>query len=165
MPVFSPVHFVEWLNETPWSIYLRESDYPFALIETVHILALGLSVGLILWVDLRLVGLAMRRHRAHDVVEQLEPWANRGFALMFVSGVLLMSAEPLKCYTRTSFRLKVLMLVMAGLNVLYFRTRIRRRLAEHDGATDLPWPARIVGVLSITLWLGIIICGRWMAYF
>src|ERR1700730_2429711 len=161
----SPLHFVQWLNETPWSIFLRESDWPFAIIETVHILALGLSVGTIMWVDLRLVGLVMRRHLAWDVTSRLDGWAFAGFIVMFLSGALLLSAEPLKCYTRWSFRLKVIMLILAGLNYLYFHMRVRRNLRDYDEAVVLPWRARMVGYLSLTLWLGIIFCGRWMAYF
>jgi hypothetical protein len=161
----SLLHFAQWLNETSWSVYLRESDWPFAIIETVHILGLGLSVGVIMWVDLRLVGLALRRQRASDVISQLEPWAKGGFAVMLISGSLLLLAEPLKGYTRVSFRLKVAMLILAALNFLYFDTRVRQALKEIDAALTLPWRARLVGYLSLALWLGIIFCGRWMAYF
>lgn len=161
----SLLHFVQWLNETPASVFLRENDWSFAIIETVHILGLGLSVGTILWVDLRLVGLAMRSQRTSEVVSHIEPWAMRGFLVMFVSGALLLFAEPLKCYTRLTFRLKVLMLILAGLNFLYFDTRIRGKLSEYDEAMVLPWRAKMVGYLSMALWLGIIFCGRWVAYF
>lgn len=159
------LHFAQWLNETSWSVYLRESDWPFAIIETIHILGLGLSVGVIMWVDLRLVGLAMRRERPSDVISQLEPWAIGGFIVMFISGGLLLLAEPLKAYTRLSFRLKVALLILAGLNFLYFDKRVRSSLREFGETVALPWRAQMVGYLSLALWLGIIFCGRWMAYF
>jgi hypothetical protein len=158
-------HFVQWLNETSWSIYLRENDWPFAIIETIHILGLGLSVGTIMWVDLRLVGLAMRRERVSDVVSSLMPWAIAGFIVMFTSGALLLLSEPMKCYTRLSFRLKVVMLILAGLNVLYFHFRVERSMQDWDDAVVLPWRARMVGYASLALWLGIIVAGRWTAYF
>ena len=59
----SLLHIVQWLNETLWSIFLRESDWPFAILETVRLLGLGLCVGTIMWEGLRLSGLVMRRHR------------------------------------------------------------------------------------------------------
>ena len=161
----SLLHFVQWLNETPGSVFLRENDWSFAIIETIHILGLGLSVGTILWVDLRLVGLAMRNQRPSEVVSHIEPWAMRGFLVMFLSGALLLFAEPLKCYTRLAFRLKVVMLILAGLNFLYFDNRVRGMLKEFDDEMVLPWRARMVGYLSMALWLGIIFCGRWVAYF
>lgn len=159
------LHFVQWLNETPVSVFLRENDWAFALIETVHILGLGLSVGTILWVDLRLVGLTMTRYSATEVINQIEPWAIKGFIVMFVSGTLLLLAEPEKCYTRTSFRLKALMLILAGINILYFNRRVRSTLQECGQNVILPLRARAVGYVSMALWLGIIFCGRWMAYF
>src|SRR4051812_47364673 len=105
----SLLEFFRWLNETPLSVYLRDSDYPFFLIETVHVIALGFSVGTILWVDLYLVGVAMRRERVADVIGQFERPAVVGFTIMFISGALLFLAEPLKAYLTTAFRLKLVM--------------------------------------------------------
>src|SRR5580704_18821659 len=87
-PMFHLLSFVQWLNDTRISVYLRESDWPFPIIETVHILGLGFSVGTVMWLDLRLLGLAMRKAPVSDVIEQLEPWAMGGFAVMMVSGSL-----------------------------------------------------------------------------
>jgi hypothetical protein len=157
--------FVQWLNDTRFSMALREGDWSFGVIETFHILGLGFSVGTILWVDLRLIGLAMRRERVTDVIDGLEPWAIGGFIVMFVSGVLLLLAEPLKAYSRLAFRLKVVMLVLAAVNVLIFHRGVYRTIDQWDEAEVLPWQARISGYLSLILWLGIIIAGRWTAYF
>lgn len=144
---------------------LRGDDWPFPIIETIHILGLGVSVGFVLWVDLRLLGVTMRRERVSEIVSQLEPWAVGGFVVMFISGFLLLLAEPMKCYTALSFRLKVLMLILAGFNVWYFHAKVYPTVAEWDQAPILPWRARMVGILSLTLWFGIIIAGRWTAYF
>jgi len=76
--MFHLLTFVQWLNDTPISVYLRESDWPFPIIETVHILGLGFSVGTIMWLDLRLLKLAVREVPVADVIEQLEPWAIGG---------------------------------------------------------------------------------------
>jgi uncharacterized membrane protein len=161
----SPLEFFRWLNETAFSVYLRDSDYPFFIIETIHLLALGFSVGTILWVDLHLVGFSMRRERMSDVLSQFEQPAIVGFVVMFVSGFLLFLAEPLKAYITTAFRIKMVMLVFAGLNVLYFHSSVYPGVADWDGTVALPWRARVVGIVSMTLWLAIIICGRWTAYF
>jgi hypothetical protein len=157
--------FVKWLNETPFSMALREGDWPFAIIETVHILGLGFSVGTILWVDLRLIGVAMRHERVSDVIHGLEPWALGGFAVMFLSGALLLIAEPLKAYGKLAFRLKLIMLVLAAINVLLFHMGIYRSLSEWNEEEVVPWQARASGYVSLILWLGIIVAGRWTAYF
>jgi hypothetical protein len=161
----SPLEFFRWLNETPLSVYLRDSDYPFFVIETIHILALGFSVGVIVWIDLYLVGLSMRGERVSDVLGQFERPAVVGFFVMFVSGLLLFLAEPLKAYITFAFRLKMVMLVATGVNVWYFHSKVYPTVEAWDDAAALPARARVVGLVSITLWLAIIIAGRWTAYF
>jgi hypothetical protein len=162
-PMIHLLSFVQWLNDTRISVYLRESDWPFPIIETVHILALGFSVGTVMWLDLRLLGLAMREAPVTDVIEQLEPWAIGGFAVMFVSGSLLILSEPLKCYNTVAFRIKVVLLILAVLNVLYFHKKVMHDVDQWD--RNVPWRAKMVGVLSLVLWLGVVIAGRWTAYF
>jgi hypothetical protein len=160
----SPIlDFVTWLNETPISVSIREGYYWFPIIETVHVLGLGFSAGIVMWLDLRLLGLAMRQRPVTDVIAQIEPWAIGGFIVMFISGFLLLLAEPLKCYTTLAFRIKAIMLVLAGLNVLYFHRGIARDRSRWNQA--IPWQAKTVGLFSLFLWLGIVIAGRWTAYF
>jgi hypothetical protein len=160
----SLLEFARWLNNTGISVYLRESDWPFPIIESVHILALGFSVGTIMWVDLRLMGWTMRKEPVADVVRQLEPWAIPGFIAMFISGFLLLLAEPLKCYTNFTFQFKALFIILAALNVMYFHKKLARNMDtwDHDGQ---PWRAKMVGAISLCLWLAIVILGRWFAYF
>jgi len=81
--------FIQWLNGTSWSVYLRESELAFPLTEAIHLIGLGISVGTIMWVDLRLLGLTMTRERVSDVVSRLERWAIGGFLVMFISGLVL----------------------------------------------------------------------------
>jgi hypothetical protein len=160
----SLLELFRWLDNTSWSIALREGEWSFPLIETVHIIALGISVGVIMWVDLRLLGRVMSHKPVSVVIRALEPWAMAGFAVMFVSGFLLFLSEPMKCYTTVAFRIKAVLLVLAGLNVWYFHSRVYRHIAEWDKG-PAPWRAKTVGVLSLLLWFSIIIAGRWTAYF
>jgi len=117
-----------------------------------------------MWIDLRLMGVAMKRERVSDLITQVEPWAIGGFVIMFISGALLLLSEPLKCYNTLAFRLKVVMLILAGINVWLFHRGIYRTIAKWDDDKVLPWQARMCGLLSLVLWFGIIIAGRWTAY-
>jgi hypothetical protein len=144
---------------------MRENDYFFPIVETIHILGLSLSVGIIMWLDLRLIGISMQRYRVKELVGQLEKLAISGFLVMFISGILLLCSEPLKCYTIFAFRLKLIMLPLAGLNVCYFHSKaVLGTVSEWDEGTVIPWRARLVGILSLALWFGIIAAGRWTAY-
>src|SRR5579872_1522566 len=153
------LEFCSWLNQTPWSVWLRESDYPFPVIETVHVIGLAVSVGVVMWLDLRFLNLMMRDQPIQVVVDQLEPWAMAGFAVMFVSGSLLFLSEPMKCYSTWAFRLKVIMLILTGLNVWYFHAKLYARLPEFDKSPNPPWQLKMVGGVSLVFWFGIIIAG------
>jgi hypothetical protein len=159
------LNLMTWMNNLPWSVALREGDFSFPAIETVHVLALGASFGTIMWVDLRLMNITMRDRPVSDVVDQLEPWAIMGFIIMFISGAALFVSEPLKAYTTLAFRLKVVMLILAGINVWVFHRGIYQTIKQWDKAPVLPWQARFTGFASMFLWLGVIIAGRWTAYF
>jgi hypothetical protein len=116
-------------------------------------------------VDLRLIGAAMRRQPVTDIIEQLQPWALGGFALMFLSGGLLFFSEPLKCYHSAFFQTKLVLLALLGINALMFHARVYRRVAAWNKSADVPLSARLAGYVSLTLWMTVIVLGRGIAYF
>ena len=161
----SLVALVHWINETGFSKYLRESELAFPLTEAIHLIGLGISVGTIVWVDLRLLGKVMRDVRVSEVVSRLEPWAIGGFAIMFVSGILLFLGKPDNYYSTSAFKLKMLLLPLAALNVLFFHRSLVPTIAGWDDRATPPWQGRMVGAVSMSLWVVIIVLGRWTAYF
>ena len=104
----------------------------------------------------------MRKEPVADIVKWLEPRAIRGFLVMFISGFLLLLSEPVVCYTATAFRLKFILLILAGGNVMYFHWRLAPSIDQWDRI--VPWQAEVVGAFSLVLWLSIVIAGRWTAY-
>jgi Family of unknown function (DUF6644) len=155
-------NFVHWIAELPLTEPLRESDWQFAAIEATHILGLAFSVGTIMWLDLRLLGLAMRDEPVADVLNRYQPRAVLGFGVMFLTGVLLFLCEPEKAYATWAFHLKLLMIMLAGLNALYFHKNVARDAAQWEKTT--PWQARMVGFISLGLWFSVVTAGRFMAY-
>ncbi|MGJ3647677.1 DUF6644 family protein [Sphingomonas sp. GlSt437] len=157
--------FSQWLNDLPPSQALAESDWAFPIVESIHVLALTLMVGTVALVDLRLLNLAFRRVRVSSLAGQLLPLAWAGFALMAASGVALFASEASKLYDNPAFRLKVVLLLLAGLNPLIFHVTTYRGVAAWDHAVAIPARARLAAAGSLTLWSAIIICGRMIAYF
>jgi hypothetical protein len=88
----------------------------YPLIESVHVLALCLFLGLAVMLDLRLLGLTMRRVAVSEVAGRLLPWTVAGFLIMIVSGALLFYGIPVRTYQSVFFRIKVILLVLSGLN-------------------------------------------------
>jgi hypothetical protein len=154
----------QWIQNTEFSTSLRESTYIFPIIETTHVLGLSLSVGLLLVSDLRLMGVVMRRRPASEVFQQLAPWMLAGFAIMFASGALLFWSQALKAYNSIFFRIKVCLLILAGVNAIVYHMTIYRRMGEWENKLVPPSQARLAGWLSLIIWAGIIAAGRTMAY-
>jgi hypothetical protein len=156
--------FIHWLNESQFSTYLRGSELAFPLTEAIHLIGLGISVGIILWIDLRLLGVSLKREPVTEVIARLEPWAVRGFVVMVLSGILLFLGKPDSYYATSTFKIKMLLLPVAGLNVLFFHKRVLANIGQWDNASSPPWQAKMVGAVSIILWLVIMILGRFTAY-
>ena len=155
---------VEWLASTRWSIALHESLFVYPLVESTHVLTLGLFVGLAIILDLRLLGLVFRRVPVSEVTARLLPWTKVGFVVMAVTGVLLFYAIPVRTYQSIFFRVKVAMLLLAGLNVWLFHSRVEPRVADWDLAPVTPRAARVAAMVSLVLWAGIVVAGRMIAY-
>ncbi len=154
----------QWLEKTAWSVALHESLWVYPIVESVHVLTLCLFLGTAIMLDLRLLGATMRRTPVSEVAGRLLPWMAGGFAVMILSGGLLFYAIPVRTYLNIFFRLKVLMLLAAGLNAWVFHARVYRRVAEWDLDAKPPGAARAAAVLSLVLWAGIVVAGRMIAY-
>jgi hypothetical protein len=154
----------QWLHDSTIGTSIRESTYAFPVIETVHVLAITLLVGTIAVVDLRLLGILFKREKVSSIVRQVLPLTWSGFVVMFVSGVLLFWSEAEKAYVNPVFRIKLLLLLLVGLNPLIFHSTIYRRVAAWDDALIAPRQARVAAILSLTLWSATIVAGRAIAY-
>ena len=154
----------EAIDGTAFSTSIRESVWLFPILETLHLLGIGVSAGTILFVDARLLGIGMKRARLSDVLEQLQPWTLGAFVMMGVTGTLLFLPESVKCYHSVFFRVKAAMLLLAAVNALLFHWRIYPGVAAWDESPRAPVRARLAGGISLTLWVGIIAMGRAIAY-
>lgn len=155
---------LSWLESTSLAVLIQESRYGFPIVVAAHILGLTLSVGTLLWVDLRMLGVAVQRLPLSQVYRGLAPWFLTGFALMLVSGLTLFTAYATLAYANFYFRLKMAALVLAGANALVFHLLTQRGSAEWDVAPRPPAAARVAGLVSIVLWVAVMLAGRMMSY-
>src|SRR6516225_7411975 len=159
-----PLDFFAWLADQPWSVDLHESQYAYSIIESLHVWALAVFFGSVVMFDLRLLGVIMRKVPPSQVVGRLLPVTIAAFVLMVITGTLLFFAIPLRSYQNIFFRTKMLLLLIAGLNVWLFHSRIYPKLVAGDVDGVQPAAARAAGALSLTLWISIIFAGRMIAY-
>lgn len=153
----------EWIDATQWGAAMRHSTWAFPTLDVIHTLGIVMVAGTIMLVDLRLLGLGLRGVPIPQLVARIVPATLWGFALMLLSGGLLFSSEAVKMYSSQAFRIKMILLALAGVNALVFHRTVYRDAASWDPATA-PVRARLAGLLSLVFWIAIIAAGRAIAY-
>ncbi len=153
-----------WLYHTSLATSIRESTLAFPIIEGTHVLGLAISVGIIMFLDFRFLRFAFRDVPVSRLMRQVGPWMITGIAVMFITGFLLFFAEAEKAYTNTFFRVKIALLILAGVNALIYQLKYFPRMAEWDTSDSIPVGVKAIAWLSLIFWFVIIICGRTMAY-
>jgi len=152
--------YVQWLSETRISQAIGQSSWAFAVIESVHLLALSVIGGSVLVVDLRMLGLGLRNQRVADVARNAFPWMVGSLVVMFATGIGLFLSEPTKCYYSTPFWVKMASLLLA----MIFAFTVRRRVALASEGQVRPIWLKVVAVVSLVLWFGVGAAGRWIGF-
>jgi hypothetical protein len=158
------LQFCKWLEQTPVGTSVRESLWLFPVIETVHLLGMATLVGTISAFDLRLLGWVVQRQRVSVLANRLLPWAWVGFALQLFTGALLFSSEAVHMYANPAFRVKMLLICLAGVHALVFRWTVYRNVAAWDESAVLPAGAKVAGFVSILIWIGVVAAGRFIGF-
>jgi Family of unknown function (DUF6644) len=140
---------------------IRDSVWLFPAIEAFHLLALSVMGGMILAVDLRLLGLGLKRHPLPHLARDVQPWLMASLAVMLLSGFLLFLSEPLKCWDNGAFGLKMEFLLAA----LLFTFTVRRWYTQRDESRFHPRFARTIAAVSLILWTGVGIGGRGIGFY
>ena len=157
-------NFAVWLDSHAWSTGLHESYYVYNWIETTHVLTLMLSLGMLFLIDLRMLGYAFPGIPASQFARRLNLPMLVGFSIMFATGFLLFYAIPVRSSQSIWLRIKVLLLVVAAINAYLFHKRMNESIGSWDQQPRAPRRLRIGAASSILFWMGIVICGRLIAY-
>ena len=157
------IALLQELAATPLGAAVRESAWLYPVLETVHVIGLGLVLGGVVVVDLRMLGLnadlPMRRLCVHVL-----PWVWLGFLLNLCSGLMLFLSDAVAFGENRAFQIKLLLLVLVGLNTIWYLARVNRSLDDWSHETGPGSEAKVVAVVSLVLWIGVITAGRMIAY-
>ena len=152
--------FFRWMDANlPGTLYLREATFAFSFLLTAHVITMCLFFGLIIMMDLRLAGVGNLRTPPAEIQKRLFPWQIIGFAGTVVTGALLFYSKPLYYYGKGFFWLKLVLMVLAGVNAGIIHLITHRAQGGWDSSA-----ARLAGTASIILWAGVLITGRLIAY-
>ena len=156
--------FATWQDEQPASTGIHESIYLYSWIETTHVLTLMVFLGMLVIIDLRMLGLAFTTVPASKIARHLDKPMLTGFIVMVITGVLLFYAIPVRTTHSLWFRIKVVFLIAACVNALLFRRAMQRSVGSWDTDARPPRRIRWGAGLSLSLWIGVIAFGRMIAY-
>jgi hypothetical protein len=152
--------FLKSLEDSGLAVSLRSSLYYFPFLESVHVMALAVVFGTIVVVDLRALGIASRERPFSRISSELLRLTWGAFAVSVASGALMFITNARVYAHNTSFRVKMVLLALAGLNMAVFHLTAGRSLASWDRSATAPRAGRITAAASICLWLAIIAAGR-----
>jgi len=153
-------HLFQWIENSGLGEAIRESKWLFPVIESVHLLGLAVIGGAILVVDLRLMGFGLRRQSVRQIASDVQPWLIGSLIVMLISGGLLFTSEAIKCYYHWAFWMKMTALFLA----ILFTFTIRRSVTVADADRIGTVRSRLVAVVSLALWSGVGIGGRWIGF-
>jgi hypothetical protein len=148
------------LQDSAFATAIREGDTLFPWIEGLHVLALAIVVGTISIVDMRLIGLASHRKSVRRLLRDVLPITWSAFAFAAATGFLLFSSRAVKYASLWQFQAKMVLLVLAGVNMAYFHLVTFRSIHSWDELADTPAAAKTAGAVSLCLWMAIVIFGR-----
>lgn len=148
---------LQWLGTSPIANAMNGPEWAFPVVESMHFIGFALSIGTIAIIDLRLLGLGMRRESAAQIATALKPWTLAGIAMMLITGPLMFSADPLNYHNNPSFQLKMDFLLVA----LISHAVIYRKVTTSGFSPSL---GKVAGLVSLLLWTGVLAAGRMIAF-
>ena len=156
--------FLASLKSSNLATRIRDSLYLFPLIESFHVVGLTLVFGTITIVDLRLLGMASIRRPFTRIMSDIMRWTWAAFVLTATTGMLMFTTNADVYYHNFFFRTKIVLLALAGINMLIFEFTTGRTVHRWDKDAAAPLAGKTAAALSLLLWISIIFMGRWIGF-
>lgn len=153
-----------WLESTGVATAMREWTWAYPIVEIAHIIGFVVLVGAAFMFDLRLLGVS-RRLPITDLASHLLRWSRAGAFVVLPTGFLMFMTNATKLAGNPVFRLKLILIVLAGLNALVFRFWKSHSAKDWDVDRSSPVAARVSAAFSLVAWSAVISCGRLIAFF
>ncbi len=154
-----------WLEMSAAGTFVSQSPYGFAALDMLHIASIAAMFGMIALLDLRLMGLAFTDYPVTVMSRLVLPLTWLTFALSAITGGLMFSGQAARYAANFGFRVKIALLLLAGINVLVFHILTYRGVAKWDRDAAMPITAKFAGAISLACWIAIVFYGRFTAYY
>ena len=155
---------LQYIYDSPVGTTVRQSDTLFPWIESIHVLMITTVLGTIAIVDLRLLGYRSHRRGLRRLTLDMLPITWIAFALAVMTGLLLFTSNATGYWGNTAFRFKMVLLLLAGLNMGVFHLTAYKTVGQWDDDKRPPLAARVAGGMSLVLWISVVFFGRWIGF-
>ena len=152
-----------WLENSVLASSIRQWVWAYPLIEALHILGITFLVGSVAMLDLRLLGIS-RHVMVTDMAGHILPWSYASFGAVIFSGFLLFATDALVITLNPAFRLKLVLILGAGINATVFHWKFYPSVQQWNRGVKTPLMVRAIAIISLILWIAVIICGSLIAY-
>ena len=158
------IGILQGINDLSFSEGMRGSFWMFPAFETLHVIAIVIVLGSITRLDMRLMGLIWRERPVTEVAAEMLPWTWTSFVIAAIFGLMLWMSKPLTYFGIAFFDLKMILMLLAGINMLFFQFVTFRDVAVWDRHPIPPPAARFQAALSLAFWLMVVVCGRFIGF-
>ena len=155
---------VSWLESTALAQYVTQSTIAFPAIEVAHVIAIALVFGTIAIVDLRLLGLGSNNRAVTELCRDVLPWTWGAYAIAAITGSLLFISQATQYVANPAFRMKMLLMLLAGINMVVFELITSRGIAKWDRDVPVAPAGKLAGALSLACWVGVVGFARWVGF-
>ena len=152
--------FAQWSEATWIGAALRDSYWLFPFVEFFHLAGLAIIGGAVLVVDLRLLGLGLRKTPVAQLAQDAQPFLVGSLIVMLASGFALYASEATKAYASPAFWIKIVSLFL----VIIFTFTVRRKVTLTEERRVSPWASKGTAIVSIALWSLVAWGGRWIGF-
>jgi hypothetical protein len=158
------IPFTEWLSQTSISLAIQTHLWIIPTVQSIHIAGIGVVVGSVFMIDLRVLGWAGRDQSLRETVDRFGPWLSGALCLLLVTGALMVVGEPARELLAFSFWFKMCLVAIGTLIAAVFQIALRRNEQHWEESVVQRWSIKSLALLTLFIWVGIIILGRLIAY-
>ena len=154
--------FIDWASDTSINSWVLSNAWVWPWAETLHFFGLCFMLGALVIIDTRLMGYF--KSVSFDAVHKLLPWVFIGFGINLITGILFLLGDPGRYMPNIGFQLKIVLIVLGGLNAAYYYWKLDGKLGQLDADGSTNDRAKLVGAASLVFWFGVLIMGRLIPY-
>lgn len=157
-------HWADWIAATSLSRWLQNHPWIVPTSQSIHILMISIVFGCAVIINLRLLGVGVSGRSISTLVRTLVPWMYFALLVLLITGTLQTITEPVRQFVAPAFWWKMLMIVVVVCLTRWLAHSVRSNVAKWDAIGTRPRAGRLIALVSLALWIGIIYCGRFIAY-